>query len=63
MNLWRKVFMVRISEVSAYWMEEDTPIIAVSGRWLRSFGFDIGCRIVIDVTKGQIIIKAVDVEE
>jgi hypothetical protein len=55
--------MVRISEVSAYWMEEDTPIIAVSGRWLRSFGFDIGCRIVIDVTKGQIIIKAVDVEE
>ena len=55
--------MVRISEVKSYWMEEDSPLIAISGQWLRDFGFDIGSRIVVDVMKGQIIIKAVEVEE
>ena len=55
--------MVRISEVTSYWMEENSPLITISGPWLRSFGFDIGCRIVVDVMKGQIIIKAVDAEE
>jgi hypothetical protein len=55
--------MVRISEVKSYWMEEDCPLIAISGQWLRDFGFDIGLRIVVDAIKGQIIIKVVDVEE
>jgi hypothetical protein len=55
--------MVRISEVSTYWMEEGAPLIAVSGSWLTDFGFEIGRKIVIDVSMGQIIIKAVDMEE
>lgn len=55
--------MVIISEVKPYWMEDDSPLIAITGQWLRDFGFDIGSRIVVDVIKGQIIIKAVDVEE
>ncbi|MCX7708379.1 MAG: type I toxin-antitoxin system SymE family toxin [Clostridia bacterium] len=55
--------MVRISEVMRYWMEEDCPLIAISGEWLREFGFDIGGRIIVDVTTGRIIIKPVDTEE
>lgn len=55
--------MIRISEVSGYWMEEDTPIIAITGAWLREYGFEIGCKIVIEVTMGQITVKKVDTED
>ncbi len=55
--------MVRISEVSTYWMEEGAPQVAVSGAWLRDFGFEVGGKVVVEVIKGQIIIKAVDSED
>lgn len=52
--------MVRLSEVSAFWMEEDSSSVVVSGAWLRHFGFEPGRKIVVDVTKGQIVIKLVE---
>ena len=55
--------MVRISEVSSYWMEDDCPMVSVSGTWLKDFGFAQGRKIVVEVTDGQMIIKAVDGEE
>jgi hypothetical protein len=57
----KEVFcMVRLSEVSAFWMEEDSSSVVVSGAWLRNFGFEPGRKIVVDVTKGQIVIKLVE---
>ena len=53
-------FMIRLSEVSAFWMEEDSSSVVVSGAWLRSFGFEPGRKIVVDITKGQIVIKLVE---
>lgn len=55
--------MVRVSEVSTYWMEDDSPLVPVYGSWLKDFGFSSGTKVVIDVTKGQIVIKAVDHED
>lgn len=55
--------MVRISEVSGYWMEDDSPLITIAGAWLKEYGFEIGCKVVLDITEGQIIIKRVDVVE
>jgi len=55
--------MVRVSEISTYWLEEDSPIIPIHGAWLKDFGFEPGQKVVIYVTKGQIVIKAVDHEE
>mgnify|MGYP000383305706 CR=1 FL=1 len=51
--------MVRISEISAWWMEDDCPNVSVSGSFLKDFGFNIGKKIVIEVLKGQIVIKPV----
>ena len=52
--------MVRLSEVSAFWMEENSSSVVVSGAWLSTFGFEPGRKIVVDVTKGQIVIKLVE---
>ena len=51
--------MVRISEVSTFWMDGEAQV-SVSGDWLRQFGFDIGRKVVVDVTQGVITIKVVD---
>jgi len=57
----KEVFcMVRLSEVSAFWMEDSSSSVVVSGSWLRSFGFEPGRKIMIDVSKGQIVIKLVE---
>lgn len=55
--------MVRISEVGTWWMEDGCPILSVSGSWLKDFGFDIGRKVVVEVTDGQIVVKAVDAVE
>ncbi len=55
--------MVRVSEVSTYWMEDDSPLVPVFGAWLKDFGFEAGTKVVIDVTQGQITIKVVDHED
>lgn len=55
--------MVRLSEVSHSWLEEGSPLVAVSGTWLKDFGFEEGKKVVIDICQGQIVIKAVDCED
>jgi len=52
--------MVRLSEVSAFWMEDGSSSVVVSGSWLSSFGFEPGRKIMIDVSKGQMVIKLVE---
>ena len=54
--------MVCLSEVTTFWMEEGSPQVAVSGAWLKDFGFEVGKKVVIDICQGQIVIKAVDCE-
>jgi hypothetical protein len=34
----------------------------VSAEWLKDFGFEVGCRVVIEVSQGVITIKKVDCE-
>ncbi len=52
--------MVRLSEVSAFWMEDSSSSVVVSGSWLRSFGFEPGRKIMVDVSQGQIVIKLIE---
>jgi len=56
------VFMVCLGSVGKFWMD-DCPEVKVSGSWLKEFGFEYGHKVVVEVTKGQIVIKAVDVED
>ena len=55
--------MVCLSKVSTFWLEDKAPLVSVSGEWLKEFGFEVGTKVVIDVTQGQIVIKPVDVED
>ncbi|HEY9059682.1 MULTISPECIES: SymE family type I addiction module toxin [Pseudobacteroides] len=54
--------MVALSSVKSHWLD-DSPAIVVSAEWLATFGFEVGCRVVIDVTQGIITIRPVDCEE
>jgi len=60
--LWRLFFMVCLGSVGKFWMDECLEV-KVSGSWLKEFGFEYGHKVVVEVTKGQIVIKAVDVED
>jgi hypothetical protein len=31
---------------------DDAPAVTVSAEWLRDFGFEIGCKVVIEVSQG-----------
>ncbi|MCX7746214.1 MAG: type I toxin-antitoxin system SymE family toxin [Clostridia bacterium] len=42
---------------------DDSLEIRVSGAWLKDFGFELGRKVVVEVTKEQIVIKAVHVED
>ncbi len=55
--------MVRLSEVSSSWLEEGTSQVVVGGSWLPQFGFTAGVKVVIEVSKGQIVIRPVDGED
>ena len=55
--------MVRLSEVSSSWLEEGTSQVIVGGTWLADFGFTTGVKVVIEVSKGQIVIRPVDGED
>lgn len=55
--------MVRLAKASSYWMEDDSVEVAVRGSYLKQFGFDVGTRVVIEVTDGLITIKPVDGED
>jgi len=60
--LWRLFFMVCLGSVGKFWMDECLEA-KVSGSWLKEFGFEYGHKVVVEITKGQIVIKAVDVED
>jgi hypothetical protein len=54
-------YMVALSSIRSHWLD-DAPAITVSGEWLAQFGFEVGCRVVIEVSHGIITIKPVDCE-
>ena len=54
--------MVRLSAVASHWMD-DSPSVLVSAPFLRDFGFEIGGKVVIEITQGVITIKALDSQE
>jgi len=56
------VFMVALSSVKSHWLD-DSPAIVVSAEWLATFGFEVGCKVVIDVSQGIITIRPVDCED
>ena len=40
--------------------EEETASISFSGSQLSKFGFNAGCKVIVDISKGQIVIKLID---
>ena len=40
--------------------EEETASISFSGNQLAKFGFKAGCKVSVDISKGQIVIKTID---
>jgi hypothetical protein len=58
----RCIFMVALSSIRSHWLD-DAPAVTVSAEWLRDFGFEVGCRVVIEVSQGVITIKKVDCED
>ena len=56
------VFMVCLGSVGKFWIDECLEV-RVSGTWLKDFGFEYGHKVVVEVTAGQIVIKAVQIED
>ena len=54
--------MVALSSIRSHWLD-DAPAVTVSAEWLKDFGFEVGCRVVIEVSLGVITIKKVDSED
>lgn len=54
--------MVALSSIRPHWMD-DAPAVTVSASWLKEYGFEIGAKVVIEVTQGVITIKPVDCED
>ena len=54
--------MVRLSVVASHWMD-DSPSVLVAAPFLRDFGFEIGAKVVIEITQGVITIKALDTQD
>ena len=54
--------MVCLSKVSTFWLEDKAPLVAVTGEWLKDFGFEVGTKLVVEVSQGQIVVKTVDME-
>ena len=54
--------MVALSSVVSHWLD-GSPAVTVSARWLLDFGFEIGSKVVVEVSKGIITIKKVDCED
>jgi hypothetical protein len=54
--------MVALSSIRSHWLD-DAPVITVSAEWMKEFGFEVGCRVVIEVSHGIITIKPVDCED
>jgi hypothetical protein len=43
--------MVALSSIRSHWLD-DAPAVTVSADWLKDFGFEVGCRVVIEVSQG-----------
>jgi hypothetical protein len=56
------LFMVYLGSVGKFWLDECLEV-KVSGAWLKDFGFELGRKVVVEVTEGQIVIKAVHIED
>lgn len=54
--------MVCLGSVGKFWLDESLEV-KVSGSWLKEFGFEYGRKVVVEVTQGQIVIKAVHIED
>jgi antitoxin component of MazEF toxin-antitoxin module len=54
--------MVALASVRGHWFD-DAPSVVISASWLKDFGFEIGAKVVIEVTQGVITVKPVDCEE
>ena len=54
--------MVALSSVISHWLD-GSPAVTVSAPWLLDFGFEIGSKVVVEVSKGTITIKKVDCED
>ena len=40
--------------------EKKIALISFSGNHLAKFGFEVGCKVLVDISKGKIVIKAID---
>jgi formylmethanofuran dehydrogenase subunit D len=54
--------MVCLGSVGKFWLDESLEV-KVNGSWLKEFGFEYGRKVVVEVTEGQIVIKAVDIDD
>jgi hypothetical protein len=54
--------MVCIGSVDKFWLD-DALEVKVCGSWLKEFGFDFGRKVVVEVTEGRIVIRAVDIDD
>ncbi len=44
------IYGQRLVKASCYWMEGEFVEAAVRGSYLREFGFDVGTKVIIEVT-------------
>ena len=49
--------MVCLSAVCGCRLEKGVPHLVVSGDWLLAFGFEVGTKVIIEASLGQIVIK------
>ena len=51
-----------MSQVSKSWSGDSVPTLVISGDYLSDFGFDVGKKVIVEITDGQIVIKTVNAE-
>lgn len=50
----------RVLTVSAIYDRREVPFIRLRGKWLQALGFQIGQRITVEESAGQLILKVVE---
>ena len=54
--------MVLVSKVLEQYESESGMVVVLSGVLLPAFGFEVGKKVVVEITHGQIFIKTVNAE-
>mgnify|MGYP001324459820 CR=1 FL=1 len=54
--------MVPLSSIRSHWLD-DAPAVTVAAVRLQDFGFEVGYKVVIEVSQGVITIKKIDSED